>query len=136
MSLHILIGHSLPGNRGAASALYVGPSGVELRAAQAAAGPHIASFTILNNALGLRKRNPAYDPAAPVPSVNPAPSVTPVTIPDDISGLKKPELQEALVAAIARIKELEASAPKVPRQQPQDGTGTDDPTGKLEGLEA
>jgi hypothetical protein len=68
MSLHILIGHSLPGQRGTATALYAGPSGQDLRLAQNAAPAHIASFTILNNALGIRKRNPAY--IAPVNEVN------------------------------------------------------------------
>jgi hypothetical protein len=64
MSLHILIGHSLPGQRGTTTALYAGPSGQDLRSAQAQAPAHIASFTVLNNAIGIRKRNPAY--VAPV----------------------------------------------------------------------
>jgi hypothetical protein len=107
MSLHILIGHSLPGQRGTVTALYAGPSGQDLRTAQNAAPAHIASFTILNNALGIRKRNPAYDPTAQQPTDSSAPQ--PVAIPEDIAGLKKPELASALTTAIARIKELETS---------------------------
>jgi len=67
MSLYILIGHSLPGQRGTTTALYAGPSGQDLRSAQSQAPAHIASFTILNNAIGIRKRNPAY--VAPVNEV-------------------------------------------------------------------
>lgn len=106
MSLHILIGHEKPGQRGLAKALYVGPSGTELQQTKAAAT--CGSFTILNNPLGLRKSNAAYNPAAPFPAVTEVPPVTPVTIPEDIKGLKKDELVTALAAAIARIKELEA----------------------------
>lgn len=60
MSLRILIGHSQPGQRGKAEALYLGDSGSELEAAKAVAGSHIASFTILNNPPGIRKPNPRF----------------------------------------------------------------------------
>ena len=63
MSLHILIGHEKPGQRGTASALYVGSSGVDLQAAKAKAT--CGSFTIFSNPQGQRKSNPAY--VAPVP---------------------------------------------------------------------
>lgn len=66
MSLRILIGHSLPGQRGTATPLYIGPNGSALDAARTAAGPAIGSFTILNNPAGLRKSNPAYQAASPV----------------------------------------------------------------------
>lgn len=62
MSLHILIGHEKPGQRGHAEALYVGPSGVDLQAAKAKAT--CGSFTILSNPQGQRKSNAAYDPSA------------------------------------------------------------------------
>lgn len=79
MSLHILIGHEKPGQRGQAKALYVGTSGTELNAARATAT--CGSFTILNNPLGLRKSNPSHNPASPFPEapVTPVPVVTPVT---------------------------------------------------------
>lgn len=86
MSLHILIGHSLPGQRGTATALYAGPSGQDLRIAQNAAPAHIASFTILNNALGIRKRNPAYVP--PVDKVVVSES-TAAEVPPKAKGSKK-----------------------------------------------
>lgn len=109
MSLQILIGHEKPGQRGTATALYVGNSGADLQLAKATAGPTIGSFTILNNPLGLRKSNSTYDPNAKAAVATSAPSA-PVEIPEDISGLKKPELVAALVAAIARIKSLEEAA--------------------------
>lgn len=62
MGLHILIGHEKPGQRGAAQALYVGPSGAELQQVKAKAT--CGSFTILNNPPGLRKSNGNYMPAA------------------------------------------------------------------------
>lgn len=108
MSLHILIGHEKPGQRGLAKALYVGASGSELQQARAAAT--CGSFTILNNPQGLRKSNAAHNPAAPFPAVTEVTPVNPVSIPEDIKGLKKDDLQEALAAAIARIKELESSS--------------------------
>lgn len=58
MSLHILIGHERPGQRGRAAALYIGPSGVDLQAAKAKAT--CGSFTILSNPQGQRKSNPNY----------------------------------------------------------------------------
>jgi len=60
MSLRILIGHSLPGQRGSAHALYIGDSGAALEAFKATAPATIGSFTILNNPPGIRKSNPAY----------------------------------------------------------------------------
>ncbi len=136
MSLQILIGHEKPGQRGTAKALYVGTSGTELNAARAAAT--CGSFTILNNPLGLRKSNPSHNPAAPFPEtpVTPVTQVNPVTLPEDITGLKKPELQEALVTALARIKELEtAAAAQIPQQPLQEAPGTDDTSSNLTGLE-
>lgn len=76
MSLRILIAHSLPGQRGAASALYVGCSGSDLDAAKAAAGPSVGSFTILNNPTGVRKANPAYVPREAEPVTTDAEPVT------------------------------------------------------------
>lgn len=64
MSLRILIGHSLPGQRGIATALYVGDSGAKLEAAKAAAPATVGSFSILNNPLAIRKSNPRYNPHA------------------------------------------------------------------------
>jgi len=66
MSLRILIGHSLPGQRGSTTPLYIGDSGAALESAKAAAGPSIGSFTILNNPTGIRKSNPAYQAPAPI----------------------------------------------------------------------
>jgi hypothetical protein len=125
MSLHILIGHEKPGQRGHAEALYIGPSGVDLQAAKAKAT--CGSFTILSNPQGQRKSNPAYNPEASfsvVNHVNPV-APAPVEIPDDISGLKKPELVQAMVSAVARIKQLEAlvqSLRQPDQQQSQDLT--------------
>lgn len=65
MGLHILIGHEKPGQRGAAQALYVGPSGAELQQVKAKAT--CGSFTILNNPPGLRKSNGNYIPPAAEP---------------------------------------------------------------------
>lgn len=64
MSLHILIGHEKPGQRGQAQALYVGPSGVDLQAAKAKAT--CGSFTILSNPQGQRKSNPNFIAPSPV----------------------------------------------------------------------
>lgn len=62
MSLRILIGHSLPGQRGTAQALYVGDSGSDLETTRAKAPAHIGSFSIINNPLAIRKSNAAYNP--------------------------------------------------------------------------
>lgn len=77
MSLRILIGHELPGQRGQASTLYIGDSGQALEQVKAA-NTTSASFTILNNPLGIRKSNPRY--VAPVvvkDQEQPAPADTP-----------------------------------------------------------
>jgi hypothetical protein len=80
MSLHILIGHEKPGQRGTAEALYVGDSGQALQLAKARTT--CGSFTILNNPTGLRKSNPGYIPTvkaeaapetAPAAETEPAP---------------------------------------------------------------
>jgi hypothetical protein len=63
MSLRILIGHEFPGQRGQARALYIGDSGQALETAKAQ-DTTSASFTILNNPLGVRKSNPRFDPDA------------------------------------------------------------------------
>jgi len=63
MSLRILIAHSLPGQRGTQTALYIGSSGAELESAKASAGSTVGSFSIINNPPAIRKSNPAYDPS-------------------------------------------------------------------------
>lgn len=93
--------------------VYLGTSGSEADAAMKA--DKTAHHYEIFEGPGRRKSNASYDPAA-APSVAPAASVV---IPDDVAGLKKGELQQALAAAILRIQELEASANKTPQQEEQ-----------------
>jgi len=110
MSLRILIAHSLPGQRGTQTALYIGSSGAELETAKATAPAHIGSFSIINNPPAIRKTNPRYDPQAKAPAAVPASESVKFELPADLKGLKKEELAHALAAALDRIKELETSA--------------------------
>lgn len=107
MSLRILIAHSLPGQRGTQSALYIGSSGADLETAKAAAPAHVGSFSIINNPPAIRKTNPLYDPQAKAPPAVPASEPVKFELPADLKGLKKEELAHALVGAIARIQNLE-----------------------------
>lgn len=116
----IIIGHpAITGSR-PPHLVYLGVSGSE--AEQALKADQSSHHYEIFEGPGRRKNNSTFNPSAPIPSVNPVPAVTPVPLPEDIKGLKKDELATALVAAIARIKELEAAAPKDPQQEPQDGS--------------
>jgi hypothetical protein len=68
--MHILIGHSKPGQRGTACALYVGDSAAELEAARLA-DTTAASHTILSNVGGIRKHNSRYIAPSPEPPAAP-----------------------------------------------------------------
>ena len=107
MSLHVILGYTQPACKGQTFPVYCGPSNSEASAAKSAT-PHAASFMEFHNVTGLRKNNSAFDPTASPPVIASAPQT--LTIPEDIAGLKKSELAEALTAAIARIKKLEAAA--------------------------
>lgn len=113
MSLRILIAHSLPGQRGTQTALYIGSSGAELESAKASAGPTVGSFSIINNPPAVRKSNPVYDPSTKPAAVATSGSVTSPEIPADIQKLKKPELISALAGAVAQIEQLEAELKRV-----------------------
>lgn len=108
MSLRILIAHSLPGQRGTQTALYIGSSGAELESAKASAGPTVGSFSIINNPPAVRKSNPVYDPSTKPAAVATSGSAASPEIPADLQKLKKPELISALADAVTRIYQLEA----------------------------
>jgi hypothetical protein len=115
----IILGH-LPDS--SLHLVYAGLSGSE---AEAAMKDNVTAtrFEIFEGP-GRRKHNSAFDPAATPPAAASAPQ--PITIPDDIAGLKKPQLATALTAAIARIKELESqleAAHKEQTEQPPQGSG-------------
>jgi hypothetical protein len=120
----IIIGHPAAIGSSPPFLIYLGASGSEAEAALKA--DRTAHHYEIFEGPGRRKGNAAYDssvqPAAPIVS---APAPAPVEIPDDISGLKKPELVQAMVSAVARIKELEAlvqSLRQPDQQQSQDLT--------------
>lgn len=132
MSLHVILGYSQPACKGHPFPVYCGPSNSEASAAKSAT-PHAASFMEFHNVTGLRKHNSAFDPVATPPAAASVPQ--PITIPDDIAGLKKPELATALTAAIARIKELESQLETAHKEQTEqaaqgsaiEGGGESDP---------
>jgi hypothetical protein len=111
----IIIGHpAITGSR-PPHLVYLGVSGSESE--QALKADQSSHHYEIFEGPGRRKNNSTFNPSALIPSVNPVPPVTPVILPEDIKGLKKDELANALVVAIARIKKLEAAA----QQEPQDG---------------
>lgn len=101
----IIIGHPAKTGSALPHLVYLGTSGSEAESVMKA--DQTAHHYEIFEGPGRRKNNASFNPQAKAPLAVPASEPVKFELPADLKGLKKEELANALVGAIARIQNLE-----------------------------
>jgi hypothetical protein len=131
MGLHLILGYASEQKGEEPFLVYAGYSGSEALEAKGECW-RAARFEEFHHITGLKKRNAAFNAElarereAAERNAGPVPARMKVEIPADLKGLKKDELMEVAVDALAQIKELEAALQNQKQELKPDADGKAD----------